>query len=112
MAWFTDKKGLTRRSTMTAIPLRFIAAGELGRWRGRFAPHHRAADYHPLSVPALRAWPSSGCSGQPSPQASYRVRQPLIRSTLALKPSVAANDGGCQPFTPTNARSIDHVPPP
>jgi hypothetical protein len=35
--------------------------------------------------PALRAWPSSGCSGQPSPRASSRVRQPLIRSTLYKK---------------------------
>ncbi len=33
--------------------------------------------------PALRAWPSSGCSGQPSPRASSRVRQPLIRSTIS-----------------------------
>ena len=32
---------------------------------------------------ALRSWPSSGCSGQPSPRVSLRVGQPLIRSTFA-----------------------------
>ncbi|MFH1081259.1 MAG: hypothetical protein V1766_13545 [Pseudomonadota bacterium] len=32
-----------------------------------------------------RARPSSGCSGQTSPQASSRVRQPLIRSAVSFK---------------------------
>jgi len=32
-----------------------------------------------------RARPSSGCSGQPSPRARSRVRQPLIRSAVGRK---------------------------
>jgi len=41
-----------------------------------------AVNCHPLSARRLRAWPSSGCSGQPSPRARSRVRQPLIRSAV------------------------------
>jgi len=32
-----------------------------------------------------RARPSSGCSGQPTPRARSRVRQPLIRSAVGLQ---------------------------
>jgi len=31
-------------------PLRSVKTSEFNRWCGRFAPHHRAAYCHPLSV--------------------------------------------------------------
>jgi len=41
-----------------------------------------AANFHPLSAPTLRAWPSSGCSGRSVPRASSRALPPLIRRAV------------------------------
>ena len=41
-----------------------------------------AASSHPLAVPALRAGPTSGCSGQPAPRARSRARPPLSRGPV------------------------------
>ena len=41
-----------------------------------------AASSHPLAVPALRAWPTSGCSGRPAPRARARARPPLSRGPV------------------------------
>ena len=42
-----------------------------------------AAYDHPLSAQALRAWPSSVCSGRLAPRASSRDLPPLIRSPVS-----------------------------
>ena len=62
-----------------------MRAAQAQRWLGRFAPSHRRCRLPSAFVLALRASPSSGCSGQPSPRASSRVRQPLIRSAVSLR---------------------------
>jgi len=54
-----------------------FAAAQLQRWRGRFAPRHRAADYHP---------PDGLCSAP-----TIRRMQQTIPSTNTLASGLAAD---------------------
>ena len=65
-----------------------MAPGELCVGADAARRANDAASFHPLIVPALRAWPTSGCSGWPVPRASSRSRPPLIRGLVGLRAAV------------------------